>query len=399
MQLGCIFSGPFFIAANRKRLIVLIVGALFFATLGTRAVQSQNSTWQQEQERERQQEQERERQQEQERERQQEQERERQQQAQGEQRERQQEQERERQQELMERPQQQQVSIQTSRQTQDGNARQEPVLTNSPTTERTSEVGRRGTSSQVSADGSSSTQRVPDISPLMSPVKTETSSKPSPVLTAHPVDSRPLTSPVLTVSPSVPKRSAPTSTIPVRPAAVSPATVLGVQARPSLGESQSATFTTAQPNHVSAATVLGVSPGAQPMNMVAAQQQGISGQVAPRGLGIPVDQAAMKPAQPTQGSCANWADDNVTVTALGEDSLFVYANVRSGIVDANGVPSLTGQFLRLQSRPDSKAPFFYGFGGTADQQLAAGQTVVLPVADSASQGNRQQHLRVHYCKQ
>jgi hypothetical protein len=150
-----------------------------------------------------------------------------------------------------------------------------------------------------------------------------------------------------------------------------------------------------QQSRVSAAAVLGVAPNAQ---VAANSQWGVRAMMAPPGQGIPADPDAAKAAAAKQTGCSNWADDSVTVSALGEDSLFVNADVVSGIVDANGAPSFSGQFLKLQYRADAKTPFYFGLGNSADRQLAPGQSALVTVVDPVSYGNRTQHLTVHYCK-
>lgn len=120
--------------------------------------------------------------------------------------------------------------------------------------------------------------------------------------------------------------------------------------------------------------------------------------MAAPGVGIPADSDAVKNAAAKQEGCSEWANDSVTVTAMGEDSLFVNADVLSGIVDASGNPSLSGQNLRLEYRADATKPFYFGLGNSADRQLAPGQTVVIHLADQVSNGNSQQHLTVRYCK-
>jgi len=115
-------------------------------------------------------------------------------------------------------------------------------------------------------------------------------------------------------------------------------------------------------------------------------------------VGIPADPLARKAAATKENACSNWVDDSVSVTVMGQDSLFVNADVVSGIADAEGTPSITGQYVRLQYRADAKTPFYFGLGNSADRQLAPGQTVLVPVVDSMNSGNREQHLTVRYCK-
>jgi hypothetical protein len=140
---------------------------------------------------------------------------------------------------------------------------------------------------------------------------------------------------------------------------------------------------------------LGTKPNVQ---VATASNWGVRGNLAAPGLGIPADQDAVKAAAAKKSGCANWVDDSVSVTAMGEDSLFVNADVMNGIVDADASPSFSGQFLRLQYRADAKTPFYFGLGNVADRQLSPGQEVRLPVVDPMSYGNRQQHLTVRYCK-
>lgn len=136
-----------------------------------------------------------------------------------------------------------------------------------------------------------------------------------------------------------------------------------------------------------------------PRTQVALNSQwAVRGNFAAPGTGIPVDMTATKATTLKQSGCSNWVEDSVTVTAMGEDSLFVNADVVSGIVDANGAPSITGQYVRLQYRADGKTPFYFGSGNSANQQLAPGQAVLIPVGDSMNSGNSEQHLIVRYCK-
>jgi hypothetical protein len=172
----------------------------------------------------------------------------------------------------------------------------------------------------------------------------------------------------------------PATTIVVAPPA---STVLVVAApRPSAG-----IVLTAAPRGSAAGNVLTASN----------QQWNPSASMAAPGTGIPQDtQAATLKGK--QGGCSNWVDDSVTVTAMGEDSLFVDANVTAGVVDGNGSPNFAGQILQLQYGGVGKAPFYYGLNGTADQQLAPGQRVLVHVTSAAKYGNVQQPLHVRYCK-
>lgn len=150
----------------------------------------------------------------------------------------------------------------------------------------------------------------------------------------------------------------------------------------------------------SAAIVLTATPGGvRPANVLTAsnQQWNLSASMAAPGTGIPQDPQAAA-AKGKQGGCSNWVDDSVTVTAMGEDSLFVDANVTAGVVDGNGSPNFSGQFLQLQYGGVGKAPFYYGLNGTADQQLAPGQRVLVHVTSAAQYGNVQQPLHVRYCR-
>lgn len=391
---------------------------------------------QQEEERQRQQEEQREQQrQQQEEQRRQQQEEQRQQQAEQQrqqqaEQQRQQQAEQERQQQAEHQRQQQaeqQQAEQQHQQATEQQRRQTPVVQPNPSyNSGGSRVGagtgrpplKDPTSSETGA-GTVLTSRPPDTSVHGSPVLATTPggrspivfsppSREPPVISTHPVElpvrehPEPIRvgeNPVLAVRPiAPPRRELPpaTGTVPTvaRPTA---AQILGSPAQPTVNVQVKTQVVQAAPPHVTAAMVLGVQSAQNPNQLVAAQQQwSVSGRMGPPGYGIPVDPPREKSTK--QGGCSNWIDDTVSVTALGEDSIFINAGVLSGIVDGSGSPSFSGQYVRLQNNGDIKVPFYYGMNGTADQQLAPGRSVTLPATDPVSYGNRQQHITVRYCK-
>jgi hypothetical protein len=98
------------------------------------------------------------------------------------------------------------------------------------------------------------------------------------------------------------------------------------------------------------------------------------------------------------GGCANWVQKSLVITAWGQDTLYIYANVLTGIVDSKGQPSFQGRNVWLSNGSDSKAPFYFGLDGALDHVLSPGQRVVLPVVDPPVNSNSQQAVNVRYCK-
>ncbi len=99
-----------------------------------------------------------------------------------------------------------------------------------------------------------------------------------------------------------------------------------------------------------------------------------------------------------QPSC-QWTQNNLTVTAWGQDYLYVNSDMMAGIVDGQGQPAFLGKYIQVSLSQYATQPAYFGLNGQLDHTLRAGQQVTLQVTVPVPpDGITQQPIVVKFCK-
>jgi hypothetical protein len=113
------------------------------------------------------------------------------------------------------------------------------------------------------------------------------------------------------------------------------------------------------------------------------------------GLGLGGGSSSGAPAQP---SC-QWTQKNLTVTAWGQDYLYVNSDMMAGIVDGPGQAAFAGKYIQVSLSQSATQPAYFGLNSQLDHALTAGQQVTLPVTVQPANGVTEQPIVVKFCKQ
>ena len=112
------------------------------------------------------------------------------------------------------------------------------------------------------------------------------------------------------------------------------------------------------------------------------------------GSGLGGGPSSGAPAQP---GCT-WTQRSLTVTAWGQDYLYVNSDMMAGIVDGQGQAAFAGKYIQVSLGSSASQPAYFGLNGQLDHALTAGQQVTLPVTVQPANGVTEQPIVVKFCK-